>query len=504
MQHPVLIVGAGPTGLVLALWLARSGVSLRIIEKNSGPGQASRAMAVQARTLEFYQQLGIAEQIVNCGIRMKGLRLRAGSREIAGFQFDNIGSDISSFPFALSLPQDDHERLLVKLLEAAGVAIEWNTPLIGFNQSPQSVTATMQKGDAQETCEFSYLCGCDGAHSTVRQTLGLGFPGGTYEQMFYVADVQAEGLALNDDVNACINAGSFILAFPVRSSGMFRLIGVVPKELGGREDLTFDDVRPYVKTQINVDVRKVNWFSTYRVHHRVADHFRQDRVFIAGDAGHVHSPAGGQGMNTGIGDAVNLAWKLAAVVHGRAVPAILDTYESERIGFARSLVATTDRIFQAVVGRGLTPWMMRHLFIRRIAPILLRFRIVRRAQFRLVSQTRIAYPASALSGGSAGRIRGGDRLPWVQSQNNFKPLESRDWQIHVYGVATDALQEFALRRHIPLFSFDWDDQAQSAGFARDAAYLIRPDSHVALAQPIQDIQEFDAFVIKWIDLAGEG
>jgi len=186
MGNQVLIVGAGPTGLVLALWLARSQVPFRIIEKNSGPGQASRAMAVQARTLEFYRQLGIANQVIESGIRMSGGHLRRGSRVVADFQFDDIGPDISPFPFILSLPQDDHEHLLVKCLEESGNHVEWNTQLIQSRDEGSTVKVTLRKGTTEEACEFAYVCGCDGAHSTVRQELGLNFPGGTYEQLFYV------------------------------------------------------------------------------------------------------------------------------------------------------------------------------------------------------------------------------------------------------------------------------------------------------------------------------
>jgi 2-polyprenyl-6-methoxyphenol hydroxylase-like FAD-dependent oxidoreductase len=368
MENQVLIVGAGPTGLVLALWLARSGVSFRIIEKNDGPGQASRAMAVQARTLEFYRQLGIADRVIESGIRVSGGHLREGNRVIANFPFDDIGSDISPFPFILSFPQDDHEHLLVKCLEEAGIHVEWSTQLLQFEEKGQSVKATLKKGGAEEACEFAYVCGCDGAHSTVRQGLSLNFPGGTYEQLFYVADVQSEGLVFTQEVNACISPDSFILAFPVRSSGMFRLIGIIPQEIASQESVTFEEIRPYVKKQIDADVHRVNWFSTYRVHHRVADHFRVSRIFIAGDAGHIHSPAGGQGMNTGIGDAVNLAWKLAAVIRGRTKPAVLDTYESERIAFARTLVKTTDRLFQFAVSRGYRPGSCAEFFFAILRP----------------------------------------------------------------------------------------------------------------------------------------
>lgn len=499
MGDQVLIVGAGPTGLVLALWLARCQVPFRIIEKNSGPGQASRAMAVQARTLEFYRQLGISEQVIASGILMNGGHLRQGSRMVADFQFDDIGPDISPFPFVLSLPQDDHEHLLVKDLEAVGIHVEWNTQLEQFSEEKSGVKATLKKGSAEEAGEFAYICGCDGAHSTVRQGLGLNFPGGTYEQLFYVADVQAEGLAFDEAVNACISRDSFIVAFPVRSSGMFRLIGIVPQNLAGRDGLTFEEIRPFVKKQINVDVSRVNWFSTYRVHHRVADHFRQGRLFIAGDAGHIHSPAGGQGMNTGIGDAVNLAWKLASVIHGRMKPSVLDTYESERIAYARTLVATTDRLFQLAVSTSFEARVTRGIFLRYVAPVLLRFRAARTLQFRLVSQTRIHYrDSSALSNGSADKISGGDRLPWVQSQDNFQLLNSLDWQLHVYGAISGALQDLANRWNVPVHSFPLDKKALSAGLIEDAAYLVRPDGHIALVQAEQDPQQMEKYFSQWL------
>jgi hypothetical protein len=238
----------------------------------------------------------------------------------------------------------------------------------------------------------------------------------------------------------------------------------------------------------------VNWFSQYRVHHRVADHFREGRVFLAGDAGHVHSPAGGQGMNTGIGDAVNLAWKLAEVVGGRASPALLDSYEAERIPFARSLVRTTDRIFEAVVGPGLFSRLVRSVFAPIILPLALRFKAARRAQFRLVSQTRIAYRESPLSDGSAGDVHAGDRLPWVEGIVNFAPLRSLDWQVHVYGTASAALLEFAASFELPLHEWPWTPAARGAGLGRDALYLVRPDGHIGFAREGQDVEALRAYL----------
>lgn len=481
-QPQVLIVGAGPTGLVLALWLSKAQVPFRLVDKSPGPGQASRAMAVQVRTLEFYRQLGIADEVVAAGFRLDHLHLRNRSRELAVAPLGDVGHGISPFPFALSLPQDDHERLLTKRIRAAGHTVEWDTELTEFTQRDDGVSATLCKPGGEEAWDGAYLCGCDGAHSAVRHGLGIDFPGGTYDQPFYVADAEAEGSWSDRDITAYIAERTFCLAFPVRERGMFRFIGVVPEALRERDDLRFDDLRAEIEQDTGKRVTRVNWFSAYRVHHRVADHFRQGRVFLSGDAGHLHSPAGGQGMNTGIGDAVNLAWKLDAVLGGRAAPALLDSYEAERIPFARSLVRTTDRVFEAVVGRGLFSRLVRSVFAPYILPLALRFAAARRAQFRLVSQTRITYREGPLSDGSAGEVHAGDRLPWVEGADNFAPLTSLSWQIHIYGTAPTALREFAASIKLPLHEWPWTQAARQAGLERDALYLVRPDGHVGFAR----------------------
>lgn len=494
---PVLIVGAGPTGLVLALWLARAGVPFRLIDKHSGPGRASRAMAVQARTLEFYRQLGLADEVVAAGFRLDRLYIRDRSGERATVPLGDAGRGLSPFPFVLSLPQDDHERLLTATLRAAGHAVEWDTELTGLADAGDGVRATLRTPAGERAWAGAYLCGCDGAHSAVRHALGVGFPGGTYDQLFYVADAAADGPWSDRDFTAFVAERTFCLAFPVREPGLFRFIGLVPEPLRGRDDLRFDDMRGEVEAVTGTRVTRENWFSTYRVHHRVAEHFRRGRAFLAGDAGHVHSPAGGQGMNTGIGDAVNLAWKLAAVVGGRAAPAILDSYEAERIPFARSLVATTDRIFEGVVGRGLLSRFVRSVFAPYLLPLVLRLPAARRGQFRLVSQTRIRYPDSPLSDGAAGGVRAGDRLPWVGGADNFAPLASLGWQVHVYGTAPAPLREFAEGSNLPLHEWAWTAAAGRAGLGRDAIYLVRPDGYVGFARPTADVAGLRAYLHRW-------
>jgi len=255
----------------------------------------------------------------------------------------------------------------------------------------------------------------------------------------------------------------------------------------GCRELSWDDVSKQVLQRVRIEVREVRWFSTYKVHHRVAAQFRRGRVFLLGDAAHIHSPVGGQGMNTGIGDAVNLAWKLAGVVRDRAPERILDSYEPERIGFARRLTATTDRLFQLVTNPSRMAALLRVDVVPPVLALLFRLQAWRRYMFRVVSQTAIEYRNGPLSEGQAVRVHGGDRLPWVEGSggDNFTPLESLDWQVHVHGQARRPLAEACASRSLALHQFEWTEAAARAGLARGASYLVRPDGYVALADPLQ-------------------
>jgi 2-polyprenyl-6-methoxyphenol hydroxylase-like FAD-dependent oxidoreductase len=487
-ERQVLVVGAGPTGLVLALWLTRLGVEVRIIDKAAEPGTTSRALAVQARTLEYYRQIGLAETVVDGGRRLDAVNFWVAGRRVARAVFGALGTGLSPFPFALIFPQDEHERVLIGRLAEAGVKVERRVELLGFEDAGSHVVARLRRTDGtEEAYETLYLAGCDGVHSTVRDVLDIGFPGGTYEHLFYVADVDARGPAVDGQLHASLDEAEFVVIFPLKGEGRARFVGVVREEAETKRDgLTWDDVSKALLGRMRVDVERVNWFSTYHVHHRVADRFQRGRAFLAGDAAHIHSPVGGQGMNTGIGDAVNLAWKLAAVLHGRADGALLDTYEPERIAFARRLVATTDRAFILVTSRGPIARFVRLRVVPRVVPLLFALRAVRRLMFRTISQTTISYRDSRLSAGTAGRVRGGDRLPWVTldgGDDNFTPLASLDWQAHVYGEPRPELAEACRQRQRALHVFPWRARMGQAGLQRDASYLVRPDGHVALADP---------------------
>jgi 2-polyprenyl-6-methoxyphenol hydroxylase-like FAD-dependent oxidoreductase len=485
----VLIAGAGPTGLVLALWLTRLGVRVRIIDKTAEPGTTSRAIVVQARTLELYHQNGLAEAVVARGRKMAAINLWVRGRPVAHAVFGDMGADISPFPYALIYPQDEHERLLIDRLAEAGVEVERRTELVELEETAGGVLARLRRVDGvPDACEAAYIAGCDGAHSAVRTARGIGFPGGTYDHLFYVADVDARGTAMNGELHAAVDATDFLAVFPLKDEGRARLIGTVRAGAERRHDtLSWGDVSQRVIEWMRIDVQRVHWFSTYRVHHRVADAFRKGRAFLLGDAAHVHSPVGGQGMNTGIGDAVNLGWKIAAVVKGRADRSLLDSYQPERIAFARRLVATTDRAFTGVTSDGAIARLVRLNIVPAVVPGLFAFAPMRRLMFRTISQTAVNYRGSSLSEGRAGDVHGGDRVPWVAApQNevdNFAPLTSLDWQVHVYGDASAEMQAACEARKMPLHVFAWHPAMGRSGFQRSAVYLVRPDGYVALSNP---------------------
>jgi hypothetical protein len=332
----------------------------------------------------------------------------------------------------------------------------------------------------------------------VREVTGVGFPGGTYDQHFYVADVKTVQ-PMDNDLRMTLGEHTLALMLPVRTTGMERLIGLVPPELTDRPDLSFDDIRVGVETLLGISVETVNWFSTYRIHHRVAERFKIGRAFLVGDAGHIHSPVGAQGMNTGIGDAIDLGWKLAQVTQGRASASVLDTYEPERIAFARTLVSTTDLAFRPGIAQGLVGEVARRIVLPLVFSVATKFSLTRHAFFRTLSQLRIHYHDSPLSDGEAGDVRGGDRLPWLAtgSDDNFAPLRSLDWQVHVYGDVAGDVSAACAELRLPLPAFGWSDAARDRGFERGASYLVRPDGYVALAASKNAAEKLEAYTKRF-------
>jgi 2-polyprenyl-6-methoxyphenol hydroxylase-like FAD-dependent oxidoreductase len=429
--------------------------------------------------------------------------LWVAGRHAARAVFGDMGAGLSPYAYAFIFPQDEHEQLLIDRLTEAGASIDRQTEFIGLQERGDHVVARLKRADGGvDACEAAFVAGCDGAHSRVREALSIGFAGGTYQHLFYVADVEAGGPAMNGDIHVALDRTDFLAVFPLSDTDRARLVGTVrdDAESRPRENLAWDDVSRRVIEWMRIDVRRVNWFSTYHVHHRVADHFRRGRVFLLGDAAHVHSPVGGQGMNTGIGDAVNLAWKLAAVLQGHADDQLLDTYEPERIAFAQRLVATTDQAFTGVTSSTATARLLRLHVVPLVLPPLLRLRPFRRLAFRTISQTAIHYRESALSTGHAGAVRGGDRLPWVplgpagRRVDNFAALASLEWQVHVYGDPVPEVRALCAERNLTLHEFRWQPAMRRVGLRRNALYLVRPDGYVGLATSKQSALALDAYL----------
>ncbi|ATY61119.1 family FAD-binding monooxygenase [Cordyceps militaris] len=485
----VLIVGAGPTGLALALWLTKLSISVRIVDKAAAPATTSRALAVHARTLELYAQIGLGGAVAARAAHVTGPNLWSGGTQRARLRFTDVAVGRTAYPYVAVVSQHEHEQLLTARLAALGVAVERGTRLESFAEDAAagSVKAVLATADgARETCEARYIAGCDGAHSAVRRITGMGFPGDTYEQVFYVADIEATGPAMNGELHVCLDSHDFLGIFPLAQKGCARLIGIVaPAACSSATTPSFDQVRGRAVDEMRLGDIKVRWFTTYRAHHRVADRFRHGRrAFLLGDAAHIHSPAGGQGMNTGIGDAVNLAWKLAAVLQDRAPDSLLDTYEEERIRFARKLVATTDKVFTFMTRRGWLAGLVRSAFVTYILPVLFGFPAVRQRAFHSLSQFILDYTGTTLAGASptVGTVKAGERLPWVQidGQDNHQSLAHIEWQLHVYGTADEQLTTWCKAAGLRLTVLEWAPEYATAGLLKDAVYLLRPDTYVAL------------------------
>jgi 2-polyprenyl-6-methoxyphenol hydroxylase-like FAD-dependent oxidoreductase len=500
MDTDVLIVGAGPTGLMLANELARRGVRALIIDRHSGPAQQSRAMAVHARTLEIYQKLGIAERAIELGLAGPAANMWADGRWTARVPIGEIGRGVSPFPYVLMLGQDDNERILGRRLEEQGSAVVWNTELVALEQHDDRVEATLRLPDgSSRRVTAAYVAGCDGVRSAVRTLSEIDFPGAPYEHVFFVADTIATGGMKPSEINVYLWRDGFHLFFPMRAQDGWRVIGILPEALRGKPNLTFDDVIPALRREAGAELKfhACHWFSTYRIHHRCAESFRVGRCLLLGDAAHVHSPMGGQGMNTGLQDAYNLAWKLALVVGSRADAALLDTYASERRAVAEKLLHSTDRAFQVVTSDTWFGALLRTKILARVAAFAMTKEPARKLAFRTLSQTGICYPRSALSqtlsGLPAKALAAGERFPWLSLQfthdgsaeDLYTKLEDTTFNLLVFGqrgpTRAPACLNDIVRTHV-IPATDWNRTVLvRAGIPGTSFYLLRPDGHVGLA-----------------------
>lgn len=416
---PVLIVGAGPTGLMMACQLSRFGVDFRIIDKKEGTTKLSKALGVQARTMEIYEQLGVVEEALAQGIPAEAMQIMIKGKLAQEIPLSRMGEGLTAYPYMFVLEQSKNEELLNAYLQKNGHEVEWAKEMVEFEQTDQmgKVIVQAQNGE-QEEIRADWVIAADGGSSPLRHALRMEFKGDTYENIFYVVDTDIEWEFEAKKLYANLAKSSFAAFFPIKGDKRYRIVGILPEEFENEEDVSFGDIKDTIKKthQIKLEFGQTHWFSVYKVHHRCINNFRNGRVFFAGDSAHVHSPAGGQGMNTGLQDAYNLAWKMAWVIQNKAPLAILDSYNEERLPVAHRLVNTTDRGFSTMVKKGTLANFLRLNFLPLLLNTAFNFKSVRQRAFRVVSQIGIRYRKSKLSEQNLvleGKLKAGDRMPYV-------------------------------------------------------------------------------------------
>ncbi|MBA4185195.1 MAG: FAD-dependent monooxygenase, partial [Acidobacteria bacterium] len=309
MKTDVIIVGAGPTGLSLACQFIRYGINFVILDKKETTTPYSKAIGVQARTLEIYEQIGLASKLIEQGAIAAKARMVVSGEVRGEVEFGEMGKGLSPYPFVLIVEQGKHEKILYDFINSNGKDVLWQAELENFSQDETGVKAKVKTANGEtETIEAKFLVGCDGAKSPVRHSLGLTFEGSTFERMFYVADVQIDWKFSHDALHAFLMKDTLLAFFPMTGENQWRIVGTFPEEFAKDEgEVLYEEIEERIKhdAELNLDITKVNWFSTYKVHTRHVNKFSEGRCFLAGDSAHIHTPAGAQGMNTGIQDGYN-------------------------------------------------------------------------------------------------------------------------------------------------------------------------------------------------------
>jgi 2-polyprenyl-6-methoxyphenol hydroxylase-like FAD-dependent oxidoreductase len=494
----VAIIGAGPTGLTLAAQLIRHNIDFIILEKNEGITNLSKAIAVQARTLEIFEELGIAEEAIRRGRMTTALNLFYKGKRKAAIDLAGLGKGQSQFAMALSLEQSKTEELLYEYLLQKQKQVQWNAELVRFEQHTDKVIVYYKDAlGVEQALVTDYLVGCDGAGSLVRHQLNLSFAGSTEPKLFYVADVLLESPVINRDIlyMFMIRKG-FVLFFPMEGVGHYRIVGIAPEHRDRNGEIEFSDIEPLIRQKILIPVsfKELRWFSTYKVHSRKANTFMQGRCFVAGDAAHIHTPAGGQGMNTGIQDAYNLAWKLAYRIRNEVNGEVLKTYDTERSKNARHLLRTTDRMFDILSGVNRFWNTIRLALFAPFLSMLSRNRLVQRQIFPLISQTGIAYPGSYLTlKSSVGKVKAGDRMHYFVFSNGrtiFSYLTDPVFKLIYFGKKSMNDPFIGGKISIKFLSFT-EIPAQLFGNASEFYVLLRPDNHISyIGHDINKCKEF--------------
>ncbi|KAF6822078.1 monooxygenase fad-binding protein [Colletotrichum plurivorum] len=412
----VLIVGAGPTGLALALELSAQKVSFRIVDKLPAPSDKSRALAVQCRTLELLSRHPtVAESMLSNGVQGPGVNIFCNQRHLVTGTFDDLGFDDTRFPLPLWCSQADTEAAMTAQLEAYGGLVERGIAAEDITQDGDTASAVLVRASGErEKIQAKYIVGCDGAHSVVRKAAHLTFDGAQYPQQFILCDAKVKGPYDKERVSLYF-ASRVMVFFPLKD-GIVRVVGERSARSKNTGDPDVQEIKEFIEENAggSWEVSDPIWLTNFRWNCRGVNSYRDGRLFVAGDAAHIHSPAGGQGMNTGIQDAINLGWKLGEVLRGDSGDAILDSYQAERHPVGEHLLRGTDRMFNVVASQNFIVQYIRNVLMPWVVPWVWTNQPRRRTLFNFISQMGIKYRRSPLVGTAAGfdgPVKGGWRAP---------------------------------------------------------------------------------------------
>ena len=491
----ILIVGAGPTGLSLAIELARRGVPFRLIDKAQGRSDKSRALAVQARSLELMRPWGVADRLVARGQKTFAAQFFVEKKASAVVELGDIGVDDTPYPHLLFVSQAETERALDEALARLGGVVERGVELVSARDDGGDVGVGLRHGDGRiETTRAAWVVGCDGAHSAVRHAAGLEFAGAAYEQDFLLADLPIDWDA-PERLYFFLGKGKSAVVLPL-GDGKKRIIGLTgaPPPAGAGDEPSLDELATLFAEVCPFPFRlgDPSWTARFRLHHRGVSRYRAGRLLVAGDAAHIHSPAGGQGMNTGIQDAINLGWKLALVARGQAPAGLLDSYDEERRPVGARLLQFTDRLFSlATSAHPLLVWA-RNRLIPLFAPRLMKTPARRKLAFRFVSQLAIRYTGGSLVGDC------GERAPDSLLDGGGHLVDAFSSPLHhllVFGDGGEWLRAATARFQPHLDGVVVTDATarRRYGIDGDGWVLVRPDQYIAARAQSFDSTPLDAY-----------
>jgi 2-polyprenyl-6-methoxyphenol hydroxylase-like FAD-dependent oxidoreductase len=486
-RSTVLIAGAGPVGLTLANELVRHGVSVRIVDKAAARTDKSKALVLWSRSLELFDDAGYVEQFLPAGFPAHGAQISTGKEIVARVSLDSVDS---RFPYALMIPQSETERILEERLAVHRLTVERSVELTAFTDKGTSVEATLKKADgATETLEADWLVGCDGAHSSVRHGLNFAFEGSTQESHWALADGHISGIEPNDRMHIFWHRDGILAFFPIVGDRWRVVADLGHATDGARQvDPTLAEINDLLARRGSPSFVMSDplWLASFRINERKVKDYRKGRVFLAGDAAHIHSPAGGQGMNTGMQDAINLAWKLALVCRGEAAEEpLLDSYSTERSEIGRQVLANAGRLTQMAMLKGaLLQGLRNHM-----AALLFGLSPVRRAMNNVLAELSIGYPDGPLTAVGA-HLRGGPAAG-ARVPPTGQPIGAgRAPRFALFGAACE--QSDALIRQFPALL----EGEIRAPFTQGGIWLARPDGYVALAAAQGDWQRVAAYLAR--------